>query len=264
MHHHYTQSFNALAERAGAIKRVSQYYSRIFKYAHSRRTEQDSKTNFIKNMGNGEGFQAACTLCFICISLIVYLIQLANNPTPAPGPSGGVVANSTAHHSCAHSIFVHNKTYTLECGGSCKVEDGICNPEYDGCVGKKYKKVKCKNGDPCIYSKGRTALSTDCEGLCYPDGYCGDKKTTISNGEMEFHITMSVVYSILLVSISALVYFAGLEDETRKTMLLWPFLCAVYFIISWSFTIAAAGDKAVGKQTQYSKFDTKKHIYIYL
>ena len=210
-------------------------------------------------MGDAQGVQAACTLCLLCISLIVYLIQLAANPTPPPGPSGGVVNNATARHSCAHSIFVHNKTTWLECGGDCKVEDGMCNPDYDGCVGKKYKKVKCKNGDPCVYSKGSKALKSDCEGLCYPDGYCGDKKTQISNGEMEFHITMSVVYSILLVSISALLYFV---DETRKTLVLWPVLCAVFFIISWSFTIAAAGDKAAGNSTQYRKCNTKKHIYI--
>lgn len=209
-------------------------------------------------MGNADGIQAACTCFLICVSLIVYIIQLASNPNPPPGPSGGLVTNGSAHHSCAHTIFVHNKSYTLECGGDCEVEDGMCNPEYDGCVGKKYKKLRCKNGDPCIYSKGRAALSTDCEGLCYPDGYCGDKETLVSNGEMEFHITMSVVYSVLLVSISVLLYFAGLDNATRNPMLVWPFVCAVYFIISWSFTIAAAGDKAAGNPSQYGKCKMNK------
>jgi hypothetical protein len=221
-----------------------------------------------------ECYQLMLCFCFLlCISIIVFIMQIATDPAPGPGPSGGVVDNTTASHSCRHFITVHNITYPMECGGECKVEDGMCVPT-DGCVGKKYKKVRCPNGSPCVYTPSiflnrAQSLETDCEGLCYPDGTCGDMQL-ISKGEIEFHLTMSVVYTTLLITTLIVVLpQSGIIVDTskRKNLYIWPFICGVFAIISWSFTIAATDgqDKGGASQyrSQYSKY-LSRYIYIYI
>ena len=201
---------------------------------------------------SADGISAVCFCLMLCISLIVYIIQIATDPTPPPGPSGGIPGNTSTLHSCAHQIIVHNKTYTLECGGKCKKEDGVCNPEYDGCVGKKYVAVKCQNGLPCVYKTGTSALKSDCEGICGPDGVCQDAIAYISNGEIEFNLTMSAVHSFLFVTIVLLSWhLSKINKDVAKSIYFWPVCCGIFCIVSWSFMIAASSDKLEGKPTQY-------------
>ena len=148
----------------------------------------------------------------------------------------------------------------MECGGECKVEDGVCDPEHDGCEGKKYKKIKCPKGHPCIHTQ---SLNSDCEGLCDPDGICGDKFISISNGEMEFHLTMSVVYTILCTTtLVAVLPQAGIivDTSTRKKLYHWPVFTGVFVIISWSFTIAADIGQDKGVASEYSKYFISQNI----
>ena len=60
--------------------------------------------------------QAVWFYVLICISLIVFIIQMATDPAPEPGPSGGLADNYTGIHSCRHFINVNNVTYPMECG----------------------------------------------------------------------------------------------------------------------------------------------------
>ena len=74
---------------------------------------------------------------------------------------------------------------------------------------------------------------------------CGDKFTSISKGEMEFHLTMSVVYTILCITtlVVVLPQFGIIVDTSKRENLYhWPFFTGVFVIISWSFTIASAVD----------------------
>ena len=95
----------------------------------------------------------------------------------------------------------------------------MCNPEYDGCVGKKYVPVKCQNGIPCVYKTGMSALKSDCEGICGPDNVCQDAIAYISNGEVEFNLTMSAVHSFLFVTVVLLSWrLSKVNQDVAKTI----------------------------------------------
>ena len=77
----------------------------------------------------------------------------------------------------------------------CRKKCGVCNPEYDDCVGQKYCPVLCETGALCDYTKG-AIQPMHCE-----DVVCGKDNTcikldpiTCSVHEHSFHQFMTAAY----------------------------------------------------------------------
>ena len=146
-------------------------------------------------MGSND-FQGAIYCCFLVISIIVYVVQLSADK--GAEPSGGVVGNGTAH-ACAHFVTVNNRTTKLECGGACVKECGICDPQYDGCIGTKYCPVKCPTGKPCVYEPG--TVDSDCEGICSEKNECIDlPPLKVSDNELQMHTMVTLMYGGILLA----------------------------------------------------------------
>ena len=95
-------------------------------------------------------------------------------------------------------IYFYTYTYTLlllSIIDMCRKKCGVCNPEYDDCVGQKYCPVLCETGALCDYTKG-AIQPMHCE-----DVVCGKDNTcikldpiTCSVHEHSFHQFMTAAY----------------------------------------------------------------------
>ena len=105
----------------------------------------------------------------------------------------------------------------------CRKKCGVCNPEYDDCVGQKYCPVLCETGALCDYTKG-AIQPMHCE-----DVVCGKDNTcikldpiTCSVHEHSFHQFMTAAYgkNLQIDPIPGLKPCYTLDLTTHTTLLL--------------------------------------------
>ena len=196
--------------------------------------------------------QLCCYSFAFFISLIVYCVQLGQDK-PAP-PTGTVVNGSkpqSSLHECAYAV--HN--VTLECGLNCKKECGICDPEYDGCVGTKYCPIYCDDGLPCIHQAG--VIRGNCKGLCGKKNVCIPlPPLVVSDNELQMHALTTLIYFGICISSLIMLYFGGSFSRTSVKNF-WTSSFSgfdgihqfyfkaglLYFIISGSFLLAAVTNR---------------------
>lgn len=198
-------------------------------------------------MGDDSQFCFSC--CLLLISAVAYLVQTYTADSHFIPPSGhGVVPNGTTPATCAWDLHLNNRTYIMECGGTCKKKCGVCDPQYDGCIGTKYCPVKCHDGSPCLYRPG--TIASDCTGVCDKNNICiATPPAKADPGEYVYHGGMTIWYLVVFVSSYALARAGSggngnfrVDTAIGSVQYTFALFAFVFFIISGSFYLAVVAD----------------------
>jgi len=147
-----------------------------------------------------------------------------NNVTTASPPT--IKPKSQADKKkkvCINTIFVHGKNVTLNCGKKCR---------YD-----TYTKF-CEDKLPCI-------RSSDCQAKCDANGYCAAYTVPVVNGEKQFHLSMSFIYTFFMAITCYMWQRKIVGNNIGKK---WFSILLVMGTLSWIIYITAE----VGATTKYN------------